>query len=141
MPVKLLLLTPLILNRFDKVEIDLFYLLASANFLFVVFQNRLSDTFVKMLSSSFAGADDLGKWTQPRKLGSGEPNWPLFERAYLAMGYLLLLAIAPAILFSLVAGWWSLGCLTDFSYERVWLWAALALGVVNPALELYFRRA
>ncbi len=84
MPLRLLVLTPLVLSRFDKIELDLFYLLASANFLFVVFQGRLADTFMKMLSYSFAGADDLGKWTEGRKVGEGEPNWPLFQRAYLA---------------------------------------------------------
>lgn len=133
-------MTPLILTRFDKVELDLFYLLASANFLFVVFQGRLTDTFMKMLSYAFAGADDLSKWTEKRKLSVGEPNWPLFQRAYMAMGFFLFLAIIPATVFSAVAGWWSLGSLTGFNYERGWLWASLAVGVLSPALGLYFQR-
>jgi hypothetical protein len=95
---------------------------------------------MKMLSYAHGGADDLGKWTEKKKTSEGKPNWPVFERTYRALGFLLLLAALPATLFSVFTGWWSLGSLTGFSYERTWLWAGMALGVLTPAVNLYFSR-
>lgn len=141
-PLRLLILTPLVLSRFTKVELDVFYLITSANLLFAVFQARLSDTFVKMLAYAFGGASDLSAWKpgkKPSKQGN-EPSWELFGRCYSTLAGLQYVAALPALAFGLGTGLWSIGLLTDWDPAMRYLWLALAIAVVGNALDIITAR-
>ncbi len=58
-PFKLLVLTPLVVTRLDTVEIDVYYLFASANLLALLLSGRLADTFMKMIGFAHGGATSL----------------------------------------------------------------------------------
>ena len=56
---RLLLVTPLILTRFNETEIAAWYLFASLNFFGAVVSSRLGLTFSRMFSFAMGGADNL----------------------------------------------------------------------------------
>ena len=128
------------LTRFSPLELDVFYLIASATILFSLLQNRFSNVFERMLSFAYGGATDLGKWTDGKAASSGDPNWQLFKEAYLALGALLFLACLPSLLLSIGLMWISLGALVDYSYQDQQLWFGAMLGAVSPTVSFLMLR-
>ena len=56
---RLLLVTPLILTRFDETEIAAWYLFASLNFFGTIIGQRLGLTFSRMFAFAMGGASNL----------------------------------------------------------------------------------
>ena len=139
-PLKFLLLTPLVLTRFSALELDVFFLIASTTILFTIFQNRLTSVFARMLCFAFGGATELGKWTTDKSPSLGQPNWKLFKEAYLALGTLLFICFVPALLLSVGLMWLSVATLLDFSYQDKVLWAGALLGAASPAVSFLLMR-
>jgi len=142
-PLRILILTPVVLGTFSKVELDVFFMFGSALVFFTIFSARLGDVFMRMLAYAFAGAESLAPVTELKKMErpvGDSPNWQLFGSAYKTLGSLLAVAALPSVLFAVATFTWTIGTLTDWSFSDRWLWAAAGVGALNSVIEITFLR-
>jgi len=84
-PLRFLVLTPLVIARLDIVEFDAYFLLASVAVLGKLIMPAFTDVYSKMLGFAYAGKTDLSPLLASRGIKSNdasEPNWPSFLRCY-----------------------------------------------------------
>ena len=128
---RFLLVTPLILNRFDTTEIAAWYLFMSITFFGTIIHSRVSLTFNRMIAFAMAGARDLSTIVSTKKpRGDGEPHWPTVRRAYGTVGFLTLITAAVTLLSSLALAYYSLTSMMA-GYEgasKVWISLFIVLG-------------
>ena len=135
-PLRLFILTPLVLNRFSKLELDAFFLFSSSLVLSSVVEFRVGDTFDKMLSYAFAGGRDLSPKQNLTAVGSGEPNWALFLNCRKTQKSLIVLLMIPVAAICIGLGWWSLGRLLNWDYTNNDIWAGFWLSVTSALLSI-----
>jgi hypothetical protein len=138
---RLLLVTPLILTRFDETEIAAWYLFASLNFFGSIVSARLRLTFSRMIAFAMGGASNLapikGKCEQENE---GQPNWESFERAYGTIGSLNLGIGGLNVLIALGMGWFGLSNLLQGYEAKGVIWLAFALMQGSSLLNFIFQR-
>lgn len=98
-PLRLLLVTPLILTGFSKDEIAAWYLFASINFLGQIVGSRVLLTFSRMIAMAMGGAKDLSPIiAAQRKSKTNEPNWDSIFRVYRSLGFIQLIVAAITVI-------------------------------------------
>ncbi|WP_418645844.1 hypothetical protein [Tenacibaculum insulae] len=81
---KLILLTPLILTRYNEDYIAFWYLLLTINSLAIVLDFGFYPTFSRIISYAFNGLDSIKDITliKNSKKDEGKPNWSFLEKIY-----------------------------------------------------------
>ena len=138
---RLLLVTPLILTRFDETEIAAWYLFASLNFFGTTLSQRLGLTFSRMFAFAMGGASNLspikGKRAQEN---GGQPNWKAFERAYATISTLNLGIGWLNVVVALGMGWFGLSNLLSGYEAKGVIWMAFGLMQLSSLLVFIFQR-
>ncbi len=138
---RLLLVTPLLLTRFNETEIAAWYLFASLNFFGTTISQRLGLTFSRMLAFAMGGASNLGPIKRKREReNGGEPNWKAFGRAYGTVGSLNLGIGWLNVLVALGMGWFGLSNLLAGYEAKGVIWIAFALMQFTSLLSFIFQR-
>jgi len=138
---RLLLVTPLILTRFDETEIAAWYLFASLNFFGTTISQRLGLTFSRMFAFAMGGASNLAPIKGKREQeNGGQPNWPAFERAYGTVGSLNLGLGWLNVLLALGMGWFGLSNLLAGYEAKGVIWLAFGLMQFSSLFSFIFQR-
>jgi hypothetical protein len=138
---RLILVTPLILTRFDESEIAAWYLFASLNFFGATLSQRLAVTFSRMFAFAMGGASNLAPIKGKRdKENDGKPNWAAFERAYGTIGSLNLGIGWLNVLVALAMGWFGLSNILSGYEAKGVIWLAFALMQASTLLGIIFQR-
>ncbi|GHC06839.1 hypothetical protein [Cerasicoccus arenae] len=125
---RLVLITPLILTRFDELEIASWYLFASLNFFGVLITQRLNLTFTRMLAFAMGGATSLAPIEGKRvQKNDGTANWPLFERAFGVIGVMTLVVSLVNVLVAYLMAWFGLGNILQGASDSHGLWIAFGI--------------
>ncbi len=135
-PLRLFILTPLVLSHFSKQELDVFFLLSSSTVLATVIEFRLCDTFDKLLSfaivnkknSSVSDYADRSHSCADRKL---------FERTRQTQRSLTCILIIPVGVLCGLLGWLSLGRLLNWDFAKIELWAALTVTIFTSLFSIF----
>ncbi|RRB04226.1 hypothetical protein [Larkinella rosea] len=98
--IKLLVLTPLILIKYNVDEIAFWYLLLTINSFTVVVDFGFYPTFSRIISYAFSGLRSIEDFGKPEIQSDGKPNWDLMNRiygtinvTYIALGFLVLFIV------------------------------------------------
>ncbi|MGJ3243028.1 MAG: hypothetical protein ACFE0O_08760 [Opitutales bacterium] len=138
---RLLLVTPLILTRFNETEIAAWYLFASLNFFGTTLSQRLGLTFSRMFAFAMGGASNLapikGKRAQENE---GQPDWQAFERAYGTMGSINLGVAGVNVLIALGMGWFGLSNLLAGYEDKATIWGAFAVIQTASFFQFVYQR-
>ena len=139
LPLRLLLVTPLLLTRFSDMELAAWYLFASVSFFGMIVSQRFGMTFSRMFSFAMGGASGLAPITKlSRDSTNGkEPDWIAFERAYATLGILGVGAAAANLVVSGTMGWVGLRGLVG---DRGDIWIAFAVFLVSDFICFTYRR-
>lgn len=100
---KLLVLTPLILVKYDVNEIAFWYLLLTINSFIIVIDFGFYPTFSRVVSFTYHGLESLANVDgQHKHSGDGKPNWPLMGKVYGTINttYFFLGFVIVAVIFS-----------------------------------------
>lgn len=138
---RLVIVTPLILTRFNETEIAAWYLFASLNFFGMIVSQRLGLTFSRMFSFAMGGASNLAPIKEKREQeNSGKPNWASFERAYGTVSSLNLAIGWVNVVVALGMGWFGLSnILLGYNAKGV-IWLAFGLMQFSSLLNFTFQR-
>jgi hypothetical protein len=133
--IKLLILTPLILVRYDVNDIAFWYLLLTINSFTVVIDFGFYPTFSRMVSYAFHGLESIQDFGKANNSIEGKPNWSLMNRiygtintTYLSLGLLVVVVILSVTYFSVHK-------IIDQSNHELTLW--IAYGIFT--LSVYFQ--
>ena len=138
---RLLLVTPLILTRFDETEIAAWYLFASLNFFGTIIGQRLGLTFSRMFAFAMGGASNLAPIKGARKQeNEGQPNWKAFERAYGTVGSLNFGIAWLNVLIALGMGWFGLNNLLDGYEAKATIWLSFAVMQATALIGFIYQR-
>lgn len=138
---RLILVTPLILTRFDETEIAAWYLFASLNIFGTIITQRLGLTFSRMFAFAMGGASNLAPIKGKREQeNGGKPNWTSFERAYGTIGSLNLTIGAVNVLVALGMGWFGLNNILQGYEAKGVIWLAFGLMQFSSLLTFTFQR-
>lgn len=135
-PLKFLILLPIILTQLDALTISTYYLLSSGAILMSFCNANLIYVFTTMLTYAYGGASDLSAISSTKKLsetrGEEKPNWEVFQQCLSTLKKLqYYLAIPSSILGSLIVFYGIMG-LIDWDWARWELWSLSLL--VNAGL-------
>lgn len=135
-----MLVTPLILTRFDETEIAAWYLFASLNFFGTILSQRLGLTFSRMFAFAMGGASDLApiKGVRPVENG-GKPNWKSFEKAYGTIGAVNLSIGWLNVIIALGMGWFGLNNILQGYEAAGTIWLAFAIMQASSLLVFIFK--
>jgi hypothetical protein len=138
---RFLLVTPLVLTRFNETEIAAWYLFASLNFFGVMVSNRLGLTYMRMFSHAMGGASDLSPIKEKRIIDqNGGPNWEVFERAYGTIGSLNLFVAVSNVLVACAMGWFGLQSFLEGYEQASVLWISFGLLQIGFLVNFVFQR-
>lgn len=138
---RLLLVTPLILTRFNETEIAAWYLFASLNFFGEIVAQRLGGTFSRMFAFAMGGLSNLSPIKSKRaKENDGKPNWKAFERAYGTIGSLNLGIGWINTLVAFGMGWFGLNNILSGYEAKGSIWLAFGLLQFSSLLSFSFQR-
>ncbi len=142
---RLVVVTPLVVTRFDEVEIAAWYFYASLNFLGLIVAQRIGQTFTRMFAFAAAGQSDLGPKSGKltRAAGAkaeGRTNWQAFERAYGTIGCLNVVLAALSVFITCVFGGWALTNITEGYNAADTIWLAFVVTVVAQFFSFVWQR-
>jgi len=138
---RLVLVTPLILTRFNETEIAAWYLFASLNFFGTILAGRIGLSFSRMFSFAMGGASDLGPIRRNRVAKSeGNPNWEVFEQAYGTLGSLNAVLGFVNVFIAASMGWFGLSNLLDGYAGSATIWFAFAIMQASSLVTFIFQR-
>ena len=138
---RLLLVTPLILTRFDETEIAAWYLFGALNFFGTTVSQRLRVTFARMFAFAMGGSSNLAPIEGKRaKENEGKPNWVIFERAFGTIGSINLGIGWFNVLIAMVMGWFGLSNLLIGYETKGVIWLSFALMQGSSLLNFIFQR-
>lgn len=137
---RLVLVTPFILTRFDETEIAAWYLFASLNFFGMMVSQRLGLTFSRMFAFAMGGASNLAPIKGKREQeNEGKPNWAAFERAYGTIGSINLGIGWLNVVIAFGMGWFGLSNLLQGYEAKATIWLAFALLQGTALLTFIFQ--
>lgn len=140
---RLLLVTPLLVTRFDETEIAAWYLFASLNFFGTLMVGRFGLSFSRMFSFAMGGAESLEPKSgsaKPSKEDANSPNWHSFARAYGTLGVLMFLIGFLNLLVAVVMGVIGIGNLTQGHTGAGSIWLAFGIFQFTQFVLFNFRR-
>jgi len=140
---RLIALTPILLGKFDEVEIAAWYLFASLIFFSEIVNSRVDLTFSRMIAMGMGGASNLTplkEKTVRRKQSNSSPNWQSIERAYGTIGILNAGLVIFAALSAVLLGIYALENLTENAGNPEEIWLAFFIFLVVKLCADLFRR-
>jgi hypothetical protein len=142
-PIRLLIVTPLLVTRFSQEELSSWYLFGSAAGFSGLLAGRVAQAFSQMISFGMAGARDVRPVTgAPSAPVADEPNWPLVERVFASMGSINLVLSLATVAVSGLLSWWGLIAVLEQANPRVAqdVWWAFGLYNLGVLVELLCRQ-
>ncbi len=133
--IKLLILTPLILVRYDVNEIAFWYLLLTINSFTVVVDFGFYPTFSRVISYAFNGLQSIDEFGKPNSSTKGTPNWDLMGRVYGTINSTYLTLGLLVILIITAVSYTSVARIVDHYADPTSLWIAYGLYM----LSIYFQ--
>jgi|GEM_PF-1402957 len=138
---RLFLVLPLLLNRFDEVQLAAWLLFGSILFFSGLVAAQSNLVLSRMVSVAFGGAKDLGVISSDRRpVTSGVPNWPLVERLYGSMGGIHLVNSLLGGVIALLLGWFSLSAVIQDYANAAAIWTAFFIFLLGQLLVQVFAR-
>ena len=138
---RLLLITPLILTRFNETEIAAWFLFAALNFFGETVSQRLGLSFSRMFAFAMGGSSNLAPIKEKRtQENQGKPNWLVFERAYGTIGIINLGVGWLNVLIACAMGWFGLSNLLEGYEAKGVIWLAFALMQLTSLLGFIYQR-
>lgn len=138
---RLFLVLPLLLNRFDEVQLAAWLLFGSILFFSGLVAAQSNLVLSRMISVAFGGAKDLGVISSDRRPEtSGVPNWSLIDRLYGSMGWIHLVNGLLGGGIALLLGWFSLSALILDYADATSIWTAYAIFLLGQFLVQVFAR-
>lgn len=138
---RLLLVTPLILTRFDETEIAAWFLFASLNFFGTIIGQRIGLTFSRMFAFAMGGASNLAPIKEKQKQeNDGQPNWGAFERAYGTISSLNLGIAWINVFIALGMGWFGLHNILDGYEGKGVIWLSFGVMQVSSLITFIYQR-
>ena len=108
-PLRLVLITPLILTRFSEVEIAAWYIFASISFLSTILMTRLGMTFERMVSMALGGKSDLSPIKKiESRVEPVEENWEGIIKVYRCLATLNIGVVVASVSVSSLIGYFTL---------------------------------
>lgn len=140
-PLRLLLVTPLILRLLSPEEIAAWYLFASLTLFGDVIEARLTSTFSRMIAMAMGGATDVSPIKAGDKArGDGEPRWETVKQIYGTTGSLNALLAVALFIVALLLGWFGLQEIAARAVEPSVIWTAFLLFTVTQYIQFLFQR-
>ena len=139
---RLFLVLPLLLTRFDEVQIASWFLFGSVSFLGNVITTQIAVIGSRMMAVATGGATDLLPVVAGDNTGGdGRPNWPLIERLYSSFSLINLLGAFVAAAVSCAFGLFALVPLLDkYEGDRGEIWLSFAVILLGQFIVESFRR-
>jgi len=138
---RLFLVLPLLLNRFDEVQLAAWFLFGTILFFGGLVAAQSNLVLSRMVSVACGGAKDLGVISSDhRPETSGLPNWPLVERLYGSMGGIHLVNSLLGGVIALLLGWFSLSAVIQDYEGAAAIWAAFFIFLIGQLLVQIFAR-
>ena len=138
---RLFLVLPLLLNRFDEVQLAAWFLFGSILFFGTLMAAQSNLVLSRMVSVAFGGAKDLEAISSNRRPEtSGLPNWPLVERLYGSMGGIHLVNSLLGVIIALLLGWFSLSAVIQDYADAAVIWTAFFIFLLGQLLVQVFAR-
>lgn len=142
---RLVLVTPLLVTRFDETEIAAWYLFASLNFFGTLMMQRFGLSFSRMFSFAMAGAQDLSptRCTNSNREPEEsviEPNWKSFARAFGTLGVLMTLISVANLIVATAMGCFGIGNLVRDYDSPSLIWIAFGIFQASQFIILNFSR-
>ncbi|MES2707679.1 MAG: hypothetical protein V4726_13885 [Verrucomicrobiota bacterium] len=135
---RLLLVLPLLLNRFSEVEVAAWLLFSSAVIFSSIVVDQFSNVASRMVALAAGGAADLKPFRAGQKKASGEENWNLLRGLFKGLSsFGLILAVITAIAVGL-AGTFGLEGLTAGYAGSDRIWTAFSILIAGEAVRNAF---
>src|SRR5450432_37248 len=138
--VKLLVLTPLILTKYNINEIAFWYLLLTINSFAIVIDFGFYPTFSRAVSFAFHGLESLENIDDRRKPSNGLPNWNLMQKIYGTINstYLFLSFGVVIIIFALTYS--PVKHVIDKTNDQPQLWLAYILYALSVLASFFSKK-
>lgn len=138
----LLVVTSLILTRFDTVEIAAFYLFAAILTLSMIVAQRVSLTFIRLFAFAMAGAQDLRPIREASRTarGSGSPDWDMMRKVFATSGTVYLATSLITVLVCLIAGLYGITNLVAGDPRPQRIWTAFAVVMAGAFIDVNLKR-
>ena len=138
---RFLLVTPLVVTRFNETELAAWYLFGSLNFFGEMVNSRLGLSYTRMFSYAMGGASNLSPIRGKRsKAEEGGPNWAVFERAYGTIGSLNLFTSLANVSLAFLMGWFALDGMLSGHPESSAVWIAFSIIQFGAFVNFVFMR-
>lgn len=139
---KLLILTPLILIRYDVDEIAFWYLLLTIHSFVVVVDFGFQPTFSRIISYVFHGLDEIVEISSYKKKNDDvNPAWDFMERIYGTVNGTYLFLSLFIVLIVVAASYSSVDILIDRTQNQNSLWLSYFIFVVSIVFSFFSRRS
>lgn len=141
---KLLVLTPLILIKYNVDEIAFWYLLLTINSLIIVLDFGFYPTFSRIISYAFNGLDSIKeigdvKDTEPKKNIS--PSWNFMEQIYGTLNTIYFLMTAIVTIIVILTTYSSIAIIINRTNEFFVLWCSYFVFILSVVLAFLARRS
>lgn len=140
---RLLVLMPLILKKFDEAAVASWLLFGSIMFVGSLLANQIVVLFSRMIALAMGGATDLSPIVHgSSSRGSGIPNWFLVKRVFgTASTAVLFVALLSLTCASLMGAWGLRGIVEDSaSADKIW-WAFYVMLLGDSIVQVFQRYA
>lgn len=139
---KLLILTPLILIRYDVNEIAFWYLLLTINSFIVVVDFGFLPTFSRIISYAFNGLDQIVEISSYKKKNEeGKTSWEFMERIYGTVNSTYLFTSILVILILVAASYSSIEIIIDRTLNKHSLWWSYIIFIISIVFSFLARRS
>lgn len=138
---RLLVLLPLVLTRFDETEVACWFLFSSILFFGQIISAQTTGIFSRMIALSMGGAVDLSPLRAKSEIVSdGNPNWALIKTLYATQHSINALLAALGLGFAGLLGYYSMEpLLRDYGHSRE-IWIAFSIFLGGYFFQEFFRK-
>lgn len=137
---KLLLLTPLILVKYNIHEIAFWYLLLTINSFVLVVDFGFYPTFSRVVSYAFNGLQSLADVESGQHKGDGKPNWDLMKRLYGTINYTYLIISFIVLIVIFGFTYFPFKNVIEKTSEHGQLWIAYYLYISSVFVAFFSRK-
>ncbi|MDP0498064.1 MAG: hypothetical protein Q7Q73_17820 [Verrucomicrobiota bacterium JB024] len=138
--VRLIVLLPLILKRFDDTQVASWFLFSSILFFGQMLSRQTALVMARMTAMANGGLDDLSPHTGKARATTGQPNWPLIERLYGTLQSLNAILASVGLLLAAIMGYYSLQPMLSHYDGARDIWWAFAILMAGYFLNEFFRK-
>jgi O-antigen/teichoic acid export membrane protein len=139
---KLLILTPLILVKYDVDEIAFWYLLLTINSFVIVVDFGFYPSFSRVISYVYNGLDHVSDISDKTKvLKDKKPAWSFMQKVYgtINVTYISLTLLVVAVL--TMASYYPISTVISRASNQIELWSSYVLFIISVVFAFFARRS